>query len=253
MQKWIISANGKIYNHAAAFAKLGYIDWTQKAKFAVGDEVYIYCTKPYQRIMYKTRVEIISMPFEESTDDREFWLDLRKYEQEHTGLYARLKLIEQADNINLSLEKLCAHGLSVAPQGPVKVKEELANYIDKFLKDDLSTYSFDELREPINCYEGAKYSIIVNRYERSSIARMKCIEKYGHRCAVCNMDFEEKYGDIGKGFIHIHHIVPISTIGNDYKIDYEKDLVPVCPNCHAMLHKGNVSVEELRKIIERNK
>lgn len=253
MQKWIISANGKIYNHAAAFAKLGYIDWTQKAKFAVGDEVYIYCTKPYQRIMYKTRVEIISMPFEESTDDREFWLDLRKYEQEHTGLYARLKLIEQADNINLSLEKLCAHGLSVAPQGPVKVKEELANYIDKFLKDDLSTYSFDELREPINCYEGAKHSIIVNRYERSSIARMKCIEKYGYRCSVCNMDFEEKYGDIGKGFIHIHHIVPISTIGNDYKIDYEKDLVPVCPNCHAMLHKGNVSVEELKKIIERNK
>lgn len=39
MQKWIISANGKMYNHAEAFAKFGYIDWTQKANYSIGDEV----------------------------------------------------------------------------------------------------------------------------------------------------------------------------------------------------------------------
>ena len=54
---WMISANGKIYDHAKAFAKWGYIDWRQHAKYNVGDIVYIYCTKPYQKVMYKTKVK----------------------------------------------------------------------------------------------------------------------------------------------------------------------------------------------------
>lgn len=67
------------------------------------------------------------------------------------------------------------------------------------------------------------------------------------------MDFEKQYGELGKGFIHVHHIVPISTIGGNYRIDYEKDLVPVCPNCHAMLHRNGqdeiLTVEELKIIL----
>lgn len=79
MQKRIISANGKIYNHAAAFAKYGYIDWTQRAKYQVGDEVYIYCSKPHQKIMYKTEVIKTSIPFDNITDDSEFWLNEEKH------------------------------------------------------------------------------------------------------------------------------------------------------------------------------
>lgn len=256
MQKWIISANSNIYNHAAAFAEFGYIDWTQKANYSVGDEVYIYCTRPYKRIMYKTKVQAILMPFSEITDDKKFWHDIKKYEQERSGTYVRLKLIEQADNENLSLKSLCAHGLNAAPQGPVKMKKELADYVDKFLHDNLPYNLVSDLEVPYDCYEGAKSVIVVNRYERSSIARMKCIEKYGCRCIVCGMDFEKKYGEIGKGFIHIHHVIPISTIGKDYKVNYEKDLVPVCPNCHAMLHHGKdakvLTVDELKQIIKDN-
>lgn len=254
MQKWIISANGKIYNHAAAFAKFGYIDWTQKAKYSIGDEVYIYCTRPYKRIMYKTKVVAISMPFKDITDDKEFWYDLEKYEQKRSRVYARLQLIEQADNENLTLEKLCLHGLNAAPQGPAKMKQELAKYVDRFLHDNFSSNFTCEFEVPTDCYEGAKYSIQVNRYERSSIARMKCIERHGCKCIVCGMSFEKAYGDLGKGFIHIHHIIPISTIGKEYKINYETDLVPVCPNCHAMLHHGingkTLTISELKQIIE---
>ena len=61
------------------------------------------------------------------------------------------------------------------------------------------------------------------------------------------------YGEFGQGFIHVHHIVPISKIGKEYKIDPIKDLVPVCPNCHAMLHRGKdenvLTIDELKKII----
>ena len=64
------------------------------------------------------------------------------------------------------------------------------------------------------------------------------------------MSFEDKYGEMGVGFIHIHHIVPISEIGKEYKINYKTDLVPVCPNGHAMLHRKvndrTLTVEELK-------
>ncbi|MBX3176493.1 MAG: HNH endonuclease [Candidatus Hydrogenedentes bacterium] len=85
--------------------------------------------------------------------------------------------------------------------------------------------------------EGLRKQVAVNKYERSSVARARCIKEHGHSCKVCNFNFEEKYGELGKEFIHVHHITPLHTIGKSYKIDYVKDLIPVCPNCHAMLHK----------------
>lgn len=105
--------------------------------------------------------------------------------------------------------------------------------------------------------EGRVHQVWMNKYERSNIARKKCIEKYGCKCFVCGMDFEKTYGELGKGFIHVHHIVPLSNIGKSYQVDYEKDLIPVCPNCHAMLHKGIngkvLTIDELKEIIRENK
>lgn len=85
--------------------------------------------------------------------------------------------------------------------------------------------------------EGYRKSVYVNVYERNPKARREAIKYHGTKCAVCEMSFEDKYGEIGAGFIHIHHIVPISEIGKEYQINYKTDLVPVCPNCHAMLHR----------------
>lgn len=99
-------------------------------------------------------------------------------------------------------------------------------------------------------YEGAVQQVLVNKYERNPVARRKCIQKYGCICNICHFDFEKQYGAVGKDFIHVHHIKPISTNrGKSYQVDYECDLIPVCPNCHAMLHRGNLSVEELRHLI----
>ena len=101
--------------------------------------------------------------------------------------------------------------------------------------------------------EGAKQTVIVNKYERSSIAREKCIEKWGLNCAVCGFDFETFYGPHGAGFIHVHHLKPLKEIGEAYEVDPEKDLRPVCPNCHAMLHRASevLSIEQLQEIISK--
>jgi len=96
--------------------------------------------------------------------------------------------------------------------------------------------------------EGKSSQVLVNSYERNPLARMKCIEHYGLNCQICNFNFEEKYGKIGRDFIHVHHIVDISLIADEYSVNPISDLIPVCPNCHSMLHKSKpaYSIEEFK-------
>ncbi|MBU7440914.1 HNH endonuclease [Paraburkholderia fungorum] len=91
--------------------------------------------------------------------------------------------------------------------------------------------------------EGAVLKVLVNRYERDPKARAAAIAHYGCVCCVCGFDFEAKFGKPGRGFIHVHHVVDLATINGEYKVDPVKDLRPVCPNCHAMLHTENPAME----------
>lgn len=99
--------------------------------------------------------------------------------------------------------------------------------------------------------EGARTTITVNRFERSRQNRQRCLAIHGHRCTVCELDLRDTYGDLGDGFIHVHHVTPVSKIGPDYLVDPVRDLVPVCPNCHAMLHRKDppLSPDNLRLVI----
>ncbi len=109
-----------------------------------------------------------------------------------------------------------------------------------------------EIPIPDLYWEGASRRVFVNAYERNPAARKACIAHHGMACKACDLQFEEVYGDIGEGFIHVHHIVPLNRTGAGYQVDPITDLVPVCPNCHAMLHRRDppLSVEALRRVIE---
>lgn len=85
-------------------------------------------------------------------------------------------------------------------------------------------------------------TIKVNKYERDKEARDKCIASYGYKCQGYGTNLEEVYGEIAKDFIHVHHIIPLSQIKEEYKVNPEKDLVPVCPNCHAIIHKIKINL-----------
>lgn len=100
-------------------------------------------------------------------------------------------------------------------------------------------------------YEGATREIAVNAYERNAEARERCIACYGYTCAACGFDFESKYGDVGKDFIHVHHCVPLSEVGEEYTVDPIRDLRPVCPNCHAIIHRRRpaYSIAEVKKLL----
>lgn len=110
----------------------------------------------------------------------------------------------------------------------------------------------DEIPGSANFVEGAKKQVMVNAYERNPKARAACIAKFGRSCSVCGMSFEERYGKFAKLFIHVHHKKPLAARRREYKLNPRLDLIPVCPNCHAVLHMSNppMGVEELKTIYQ---
>lgn len=103
--------------------------------------------------------------------------------------------------------------------------------------------------------EGLKHSVTSTLIERNPKARKECIDHYGSKCFVCSYDFFKTFGELGRGYIHIHHIKDISLSTGIYDIDPIQDLIPLCPNCHAMAHKEKpaISIERLKKYILNNK
>jgi hypothetical protein len=120
---------------------------------------------------------------------------------------------------------------------------------------EVSIIYSDELDPSENILEGAAKRILVNKYERSAKARGICLAKYGHDCMVCGFNFSKIYGELGQGFIHVHHLKPIAKIGKAYRMNAIEDLRPLCPNCHAMVHARNptLSISELKKILQKHR
>jgi len=101
--------------------------------------------------------------------------------------------------------------------------------------------------------EGATKQVLVNQFERNPHARRACLRQYGYKCIICDFDFEKTYGIAGKQKIHVHHIVPLSSLKKEYSVDPIKDLRPVCPNCHFIIHSKQgdpYSIEEVKSMIE---
>jgi predicted HNH restriction endonuclease len=122
------------------------------------------------------------------------------------------------------------------------------------LAADGGTLFPDEVVEPVHI-EGATTQVLVNVYERNREARMACLDHFGVTCQACSIDFEKTYGARGAGFIHVHHLRKISDIGAEYEVDPIRDLIPVCPNCHSMIHRKAemLTVAELRQILTGQK
>lgn len=137
-----------------------------------------------------------------------------------------------------------------------QLRPDLAQAIDSLKLTGEQPYP-DELsvESGLTLTEGAKRTVVVNAYERSSRARSMCIAHWGSQCVVCDLDFANTYGTIGAGFIHVHHLVSVAEIGKSYLVDPVNNLRPVCPNCHAMLHTSSppLSIEQLREMIHANK
>ncbi len=103
--------------------------------------------------------------------------------------------------------------------------------------------------------EGSKIETVISRYERNPHARQICLNEHGYDCAVCGFNFEKIYGNFGKDFIHVHHLNPLSEINKVHELNPINNLIPICPNCHSMIHlkRPAMKINELKAIINKIK
>lgn len=250
---WLVPANPNDYDVEGAFSYYDTIDWKRSFNYENGDILFIYVSGNIRKVRFKVEVIEGIVKDKDITYDKKFWLDEEKYKKSKEYDYTRIRLIDEIDTPELSLAKLRDYGLKGNIQGSLKLNGELRDYIMSFFETDLTEgYYPEEVSETLE--EGKCKTINVNVYERNPLARKQCMDYYGVQCQICHFHFEEKYGEVGKDFIHVHHIVPLHQIQENYKVDPIKDLIPVCPNCHAMLHRmeggSYLSVEQLRERIE---
>ena len=159
--------------------------------------------------------------------------------------------------LTLSFEKT---PLAVNTEDSADTENALLSWGGRFLAAILSLTPLEEIEteedaNPEGLPEGAKTSVEVNKYERNRFNRAACIEIHGGCCKACGFDFQDVYGELGEGFIHVHHITPVSDMGANYQVDPVNDLVPLCPNCHAMMHRRSppMSISELKVLIDTNR
>ena len=255
MKYWIVPSKDSTFRIGDALAaQNGLVDW-RTDKFSVGDIVFIYKAKPEQRIRYRMEVVATKLIFNDIFEQEAFWTDKETYYSGYITSYARLKLLEEYTDDILSLHHLHEHGYNGQPQSVREMREkDLLDFLlhpHQLVNDDV--YDVDYPEDDDALYEGALMKVNANKYERNQQARRECVAMKGYRCQVCGRDFEATYGEIGKNFIHVHHLTPISTIGKEYKLNVETDLAPVCPNCHYMLHRKNppYTIEELKDILAK--
>ncbi|HIF9061458.1 TPA: HNH endonuclease [Photobacterium damselae] len=115
----------------------------------------------------------------------------------------------------------------------------------------LASCKSSRMAEDLILKEGTRFSVTSNAVERNPLARQKCIDHYGYICAACQIDMEAKYGIVGKGFIHVHHRTDLALTKGVHVVDPVRDLIPLCPNCHAMVHRDKpaMAIDKLQRIL----
>ena len=196
----------------------------------------------------------------------------------HASFVSVLRLaISQGMTVNVIVDGQAANGVSVLPQLPWR---SLEIECDRWLRPDprdprtiewfacevafaclslvlqllVTRECADEsVEDMVEVPEGARTRIVVNKYERSPANRTACILAHGIACKVCGFQFGERYGEIGDGYIEVHHLTPVSLMDGGAPVNPVTDLVPVCANCHAMLHRHSppLGVDDVRARIHQ--
>jgi predicted HNH restriction endonuclease len=232
-----------------------------KAILQPGTKIVYYKGKARDKVFLKERLSSsphyfgIAVIGEVYPDERSYKGDLR----------ASIKYYQAFENPVLAkdgegfLEEIPKNRLSnYWYDGVRKITEDTYNLIIK--KASLKTIETEELsqsqvlQEYESREEGKPSKIYTTLYERDFYLRQQAIEIHGVTCKGCGFNFEEKYGEYAKGLIHIHHKVPVSEYGGVMQVNPVSDLVPLCPNCHAVVHRKKnktLSVVELQQLLRK--
>ena len=149
------------------------------------------------------------------------------------------------------------YGISNIP-GYVRVTDEQVQLIGQLEQNEDSLS--ERIRKSINSsfseqekfVEGGIQEVTLELRKRNPKLKFLAIEKYGENCQVCGFNFGEFYGEIGEGYIELHHLEPLSNRYSEAETSVE-DVALVCANCHRILHRNGakpLSITELQKSLK---
>ncbi len=131
---WIVSSNAVYFHIDDCLREVGHVYWRQHINAAVGDQVFLYGTKPESRIKYLVEVMAVDLPFSDNMNDEKYWDSSQTYEvRKKYTRFMKLEFRKKITSPKLSLSELLKHGLKATPQSPVRISQpaysELLNYI----------------------------------------------------------------------------------------------------------------------------
>ena len=101
--------------------------------------------------------------------------------------------------------------------------------------------------------EGGARVVISVRPERDPRLRRAAISLHGLDCMACGFNFGRFYGEIGKDYVEVHHVVQLAHAKVERtRTDPETDLIVLCANCHRVVHRRRhvcLTLGELRRHI----
>lgn len=241
-------------------------EWTATQKFACGDLVLFYFTKPKMSVI---AVGLVSSP--PKTIKRRFaWTKRRKStfcDFRPVWLLRKGFLFEKLC-FDVGLERWCAtkpyrNSRKIAPDIALKLLSRIA-LNNPAVKKLISRLDFKsptpnrsrlkrQFTSSTRFFEGGPREIAIELQQRDRRLRAQAIAVYGDTCRVCNFNFGEYYGELGGGYVEVHHLKPLSARKRKREVTIQ-DVDVVCANCHRVLHRNGkkpISLDQLRSALKR--
>ena len=236
----LVTQNDFIQNVFDADGTDEVIPWIFPKSAKVGDAALIYAGS--QGIFARARILSAPKPAEDLGWPGRYGGDV--------GEFQLLKMFIPLSYVRIEMPDF---GWPRYPRSFTTLTDSTAEQLERVIADYQQESSEFEPDSDAPAVEGARRLVYVNSYERSHAAREACKRIHGTSCAACGFDFGAIYGSSYQGYIHVHHLRPLAEIGEEYEVDPKTDLVPVCPNCHAIIHSESppLSIDAVRKLLHR--
>ena len=93
------------------------------------------------------------------------------------------------------------------------------------------------------------------RVERNQRLARLAKQIHGYTCQICDFNFLQVYGEIGRDYIEAHHLIPLHELPPDkpIRLSPKDDFAVLCANCHRMIHRfeTTINLEEFRAMLNQ--
>jgi hypothetical protein len=265
VREWVYRVRPELADEFVQFFDLAFkpIAYREQALFGVHSSRISLCVGNIWLAAFSKRIWLL---VDEPLRDPRFDFELAKSTKRYIPLHWLIATPEavteilQSENIWTSYANACLKVL----ESPISRTNILKNQINKVRLSELETGLAGQLPEESTLSlqdtqtefpEGGIQEVTLELRKRSPLLRKQAIARYGYRCQICGFSFEEFYGDLGKGYIEVHHLTPLSDREDEASTRLE-DVAVVCANCHRILHrngKNPIPIETLREMVKHKR